>query len=363
MRIRREKNFLTCFDEKTGRYIRTGILQDGKDTGVDPFMASYPELLDVGIMGHCRHGKSGLCMAAGVECYQDGLHADAPDMGLEDFRSIAEQCSGQTYQFALGGCGDPDQHGHFREILEICRENNIVPNYTTSGLGLTEELVQLSRDYCGAVAVSWYRSDYTVRAIKMLLKAGIKTNIHYVLNKNTMREAVKRLREHDFPAGINAIIFLLHKPVGLGKRENMIRADDPSWQQLLEYVDQGGYPFKIGFDSCTVPALINRPGSIDPDSLDTCEGARWSAYITADMQMMPCSFDNQERRWAVDLRTHTINEAWDSKQFDAFRDTFRNACPDCGQRHACMGGCPICPEIVLCDSPAKTTGPRPWKAV
>ena len=41
---------------------------------------------------------------------------------------------------------------------------------------------------------------------------------------------------------------------------------------------------------------------MDWRSLDTCEEARWSAYISSDMKMMLCSFDNQEMRWAVDLR-------------------------------------------------------------
>ena len=41
MRIRKDKNFLSFFDPKTGNYIRTGIIKDGKDTGEDPFMASF----------------------------------------------------------------------------------------------------------------------------------------------------------------------------------------------------------------------------------------------------------------------------------------------------------------------------------
>ena len=75
MKIRKERDFISMFDETTGRYIRTGIIKDGKDTGIDPFKASYPELLDIGIMGHCKHGRTGLCLQAGIECYQDGLHA------------------------------------------------------------------------------------------------------------------------------------------------------------------------------------------------------------------------------------------------------------------------------------------------
>ena len=183
MKIRKERDFLSIFDETTGRYVRTGIIENGRDSGRDPFMASFPELLDVGIMGHCIHGKKGLCLRAGIECYQDGLHRNDADMSVEDFRSIARQCSGRTYQFALGGCGDPDQHENFSDILEICRQEGIVPNFTTSGFGMTEGIAQKCQKYCGAVAVSWYRSRYTERAIEMLTKAGVKTNIHYVLSR------------------------------------------------------------------------------------------------------------------------------------------------------------------------------------
>ena len=104
MLIRKDHNFISCFNENTGEYIRSGIIENGKDTGVEPFMASFPELLDVGIMGHCIHGMNGLCMAAGVECYQDGLHRNMQNMSVEDFYAIVEQCKGQTYQIALGGC-------------------------------------------------------------------------------------------------------------------------------------------------------------------------------------------------------------------------------------------------------------------
>lgn len=348
MRYRKEKEFLSFFDENKGHYFRTGILEHGKDTGQDPFMTSFPELLDVGIMGHCKHGKSGLCIKAGIECYQDGLHSENANMTLENFRKIAEQCKGKTYQIALGGCGDPDQHEYFVEILKICRENNIVPNFTTSGLGLTEEIAELCKKYCGAVAVSWYRSEYTLRAIQTLLHAEVKTNIHYVLSTNTISEAIQHLKKNDFPKGINAVIFLLHKPIGLGTKEKMIRTSDEKFLRFLEMIRTSKYPFKIGFDSCTVPALLQNPGAIDLDSLDTCEGGRWSAYITADMKMLPCSFDNQEQRWSVDLNKCSIKEAWDSEIFESFRNHFRHACPDCEKRTVCMGGCPICPEIVLC---------------
>ena len=349
MKIRKEKEFVSFFDENTGRYIRTGIIENGQDTGIDPFMASFPELLDVGIMGHCIHGQKGLCGKAGIECYQGGSQKNCDNMALEDFEEIVRQCKGKTYQFALGGRGDPEQHEHFREILEICHFAGIVPNFTSSGFGMTRELAKLCSQYCGASAISWYRGQYTLKAIRMLIDAGAKTNIHYVLSRETVDEAVERLVARSFPEQVNAVIFLLHKPVGLGKPENVITTNNESFQKLISLVNSVDTGYKIGFDSCTVPALINNPGSIDLDSLDTCEAARWSAYISPDMKMMPCSFDNQQMRWAVDLRKNTIEEAWRSSQFEDFRMHLRTSCYRCPERNLCMGGCPIRPEIVLCD--------------
>ena len=123
---------------------------------------------------------------------------------------------------------------------------------------------------------------------------------------------------------------------------------------MITLVNSEDTGYKIGFDSCTVPALINNRGSIDLDSLDTCEGARWSAYISSDLKMMPCSFDNEDMRWAVDLKTHTIEEAWMSSEFEDFRSRLKMSCPECADRNFCMGGCPVRPEIVLCDKKCNT---------
>lgn len=47
----RRYHFRSAFDTETGAYVRTGILDaKGNDTGVDPFMASFPHLIDVGVM-------------------------------------------------------------------------------------------------------------------------------------------------------------------------------------------------------------------------------------------------------------------------------------------------------------------------
>lgn len=349
-KIDKKNRFMSVFNTETGFYMRTGVIDDnGKDTGIDPFMTSYPELIDIGVMGHCVHGKNGLCIKSGVQCYQDGLHTHNPNMSLDNFKKIISECKGKTFQVALGGRGDVNKHEDFEGIVKYCRDNNIVPNYTTSGLDLTEEELRITKEYCGAVAVSEYRQEHTRRAIKMFVEAGVKTNIHYVLGKNSIDEAIDKLKNNGFDKGINAVIFLLHKPVGLGTQQNVLQPDDERVVEFFNLIDNFNYDFKIGFDSCTVPAILNYTSKINKDSIDTCEGGRWSMYITADMVALPCSFDNQDVRWGYDISSDSIQNAWNSEQFEDFRSHFKNSCSSCSDHLECRGGCPIRREIVLCD--------------
>ena len=270
-------------------------------------------------------------------------------MSVENFKRILEECKGKCFQFALGGAGDVDTHENFEEILSLCREYDIVPNFTTSGIAMTKEKAEICKEYCGAVAVSEHFAPYTNSAIDMLLEAGVKTNIHYVLSSRTIQDATAKLMLDGFKDGINAVVFLLYKPVGLGRIENVINVNDPRVIDFFRAVDNFNGKHKIGFDSCTVPALINFTEKINPDSFDTCEGGRWSMYITSDMKALPCSFDNQDMKWAYDISNDTIQHAWDSEVFEDFRNHFRNSCPNCERRKECMGGCPIRNEIVLCN--------------
>ena len=341
----KKNRYISMFNPDTGFYMRSGVLDEhGKDTGVDPFMSSFPELIDVGIMQTCVCAKQ-----CNVDCYQKAIDRTGENMSVENFKRILEECKGKCFQFALGGAGDVDTHENFEEILSLCREYDIVPNFTTSGIAMTKEKAEICKEYCGAVAVSEHFAPYTDRAIDMLLEAGVKTNIHYVLSSRTIQDATAKLMLDGFKDGINAVVFLLYKPVGLGRIENVINVNDPRVIDFFRAVDNFNGKHKIGFDSCTVPALINFTEKINPDSFDTCEGGRWSMYITSDMKALPCSFDNQDMKWAYDISNDTIQHAWDSEVFEDFRNHFRNSCPNCERRRECMGGCPIRNEIVLCN--------------
>lgn len=156
-------SFKEMFDTATGFYVRSGVIEDGKDTGVDPFMRDFPSLIDIGVMGSCEHGISGLCVQSGVQCYQKGFSKRQPNMSLEDYKTLIDECAGKVFQVALGGRGDVDCHEHFEEILAYTRSKNIIPNFTTSGLKLTPEKCEIIKKYCGAVAVSHYGRSKIVK--------------------------------------------------------------------------------------------------------------------------------------------------------------------------------------------------------
>lgn len=340
-------SFKEFFNTDNGYYVRTGILENGKDTGIDPFMRDFPSLLDIGIMGHCIHSKTGMCNQAGVQCYQGGDTINKPNMTFENYKSIVDQVEDKVFQIALGGRGDPNKHEDFENILRYTRDYEIVPNYTTSGFGLTDKEVKLTRQHCGAVAVSMYFNQYTYDAINKFVDAGCTTNIHFVLSNSSIGTAINMLENDKFPKGINAVIFLLHKPVGLGTTSNCLNVADERLIRFFNLVDNWNGNFSIGFDSCTIPGILNFTKNISRESIDTCEGGRFSAYISSDMIMVPCSFD-QFHRWGVNLQYNTIYEAWHSVEFDDFRDRMDMACPKCNDRNDCFGGCPIV-NITLCN--------------
>jgi len=291
----------------------------------DPFVLKMASLLDIGVMGTCKHK----CPF----CYQG--HIDRPNMKLSDFKQIIDETSYHVNQVALGGRGDPNHHPHFAEMLEYCRKHNVVPNYTTSGIGLTDEQIEISK-MCGAVAVSDYEKDYTYDALDRFIKAGIKTNIHQIFSSKSYIKCwglvggeLPGLWKKFDHTGLNAVVFLLFKPHGAGSNLKFLIPTEAQIRAFSSIIFNPKSRFKVGMDSCLVNHVLKYgdPSALQKASVDTCEASRMSAYITPDMKFMPCSFAD-ENSWAVPIE-NGLHEIWDeSKSFDNFRKilTKNNAC-------------------------------------
>jgi len=309
------------FNTKTGLQIINGI-----NGHKDPFALELPTLLDIGIMGTCEN----TCKF----CYQG--HVNKPNMLLDDFKTIIDEVKHHVNQVALGGRGDPNKHENFKEILEYCRKNNVVPNYTTSGINLTAEEIELSK-LCGAVAVSEYKEDYTYNAINDLIDAGIKTNIHIIFSRDSYDTCMKIVAGENIWNGgvsiekLNAVIFLLFKARGAGKHLYSMIPTERQIYDFSQIIFKPKCKFKVGIDSCLVNKVTEHttPSKLQQMSIDTCEGSRRSAYISPDMKLVPCSFADHVL-WSKPITKETsISDIWNnSKQFKNFRTVLKK-CNTC----------------------------------
>jgi len=109
--------------------------------------SSLPELVDLKITDYCNMGCP--------YCYQGsssaGKHAD-----LEKIKRLLQSLSKlQVFEVALGG-GETTLHPDFLEILKLCKDLGIVPNFTTRNINWfrNEKNVEVFKECCGSVAFS-----------------------------------------------------------------------------------------------------------------------------------------------------------------------------------------------------------------
>ena len=316
--------YIILFNGFTGFEVLSGIKGNP-----DPFILDSPSMIDIGVMGHCSNN----CKI----CYQGDINE--PNMTLDNFKTIIDQCKSHINQVALGGKGDPNKHENFNEIMKYCQENNVIPNYTTSGNGLTYQEIEITQLYAGAAAVSNYDQDFTYIALNRFIKAQIKTNIHFVVSTETFDNAIKILKGEDIWGGkfpidrLNAVVFLLFKPQGCGADKKHLCLSKDQIKEFADLLMEPKAQFKIGCDSC----MINKVSQVreltdnEKTCVDTCEGSRMSCYISPDMRFMPCSFGDKLKYGTPISRRNPIQEIWDNGwQFKMFRECLEKnpmSCP------------------------------------
>lgn len=312
----------------------------------EPFWVKEgPELLDISITNYCEKNCS--------FCYRNSS-INGRHMSLEEYESILSQLkSSHTYQIALGG-GNPNQHPDFIEILRMTREDyGIVPSYTTNGMGLTEEIIDASKLYCGAVAVSYYEPvEEFIEALIKIKDMGIKTNIHYLLTSKSIGNAIKLIESPPkYLEGINAMVFLNYKPVGKKSDESLLLKHSSRVEEFFIQINNHDLrKFKIGFDSCSISGIVKYL-QYNPLFIESCEAGRFSAFISENMKLYPCSFMESKLK-GINLKDNSICDSWlKSEEFVALRESIRNnQCHDtCSFAADCVGGCTVFKEINLCE--------------
>ncbi|MHA1232498.1 MAG: radical SAM protein, partial [Candidatus Helarchaeota archaeon] len=277
-------------------------------------------------------------------------------LSMDDFEILLKKMrDARVLQIALGG-GEPTLHPEFVEILKKLRVNgDIIPNYTTNGTLLTNEILEASKKYCGAVAVSYMENLYktTLEAAKKFVDYGIQVNVHIVLLKSRLQN-LNLIVEKYLKLGVNGIVLLLFKPMGRGKNQkNEVLMQQDKKLLLLKIFEilalNEKFDFKLNFDACSAPLLKDMP--FLAESIDGCNGSRYSCYVDWNLKVKPCSFMQDQP--GVDLKNNTFEKIWRSELFIEFRNKLMNyrylGCKTCNFFKSCWGGCPLDPSIVVCD--------------
>jgi radical SAM protein with 4Fe4S-binding SPASM domain len=326
-------------DTGTGMTVRWGRSLDE-----DPLFAPWPELADISIGNNCSKGCE--------FCYK-GSTEDGTVMSLDRYQFVLASLQsprwGNVFQVALGG-GEPLEHPQFTRIIDATADRGIVANFTTNGMLLDRSLVRSIRWKMGALALS-VRSieDMDEKVTAMLKEENIRTNIHFILNNETIEEANEILKGgfNGRLKGVDNVIFLTYKAAGRAGAEHNLAMDD----RLMNFIGSvrgNRCSAGVGFDACFVPLLL-RHTSVNPDIVDSCECGFFSVYIDEELNVKPCSFATGDD-FTFNLERFGMDQIW-NREYEVYRKKIsdENKCAaKCARKKFCRGRCRFFPGITLC---------------
>jgi MoaA/NifB/PqqE/SkfB family radical SAM enzyme len=327
---------------------KSGFFQRwGKTVDDDPLYSPIgPEILDIEIS---TDGCPNNCPF----CYKGNTNKDPTNMSLETFKSIINKFPRVLTQVAFGITGiqtNPD----FIPMMEYCREIGVVPNFTLSGIDLTDEIAEKVSKISGALAISAYQTDKNVcyNTVKKFTDLGMdQVNIHLMVSQETLDFVYEVLNDRLTDPRLkdmHAIVFLGVKPKGRAKNGYHSLTKE-QYAELIKYcLDKS---IAIGFDSCSSGKFENAVKGMDLtddvkkqfiEASESCESSIFSSYINVHGEYWHCSFtENEPNQICVDVLkvNDFISEVWYSDTAIEFRNKLISGMID-GCRH-----CHVFPQI------------------
>ena len=296
------------------------------------------------------------CPAGCPSCYV-GATPDGPERPKEEvMRALQRLADAGVFHVALGG-GESILREDLWEIAAYARALGLVPNLTTSGMGMTARVAERCRVF-GQVNVSLdglgtvYQASRgydgaagALRALRLLAEAGVSCGANTVLCHRTLPGLPALLAALE-KVGAHEVELLRYKPTGRGTRDYEERAlheaEARALLPTLLAMAQRHPSLNLKIDCSFVPflcaadpplELLERFGVIG------CEAGNVLAAVRADLQATPCSFI-EAPIGGVDV----LVDAWDSDatllRWRAYHE--REApepCASCPYRTLCKGGC------------------------
>lgn len=315
---------------------------------------SAPTLVDFQITDNCDLACP-QCYASSVP---NGRHVTWEDARL----AFARMREAGVCQVAIGG-GEPLRHPLLAEILAEVRANGMVPNLTTTGIGMTAAQLEAIKRHCGAVALSLegVGERFSIRRrqgweafceqVDLFSRAGVKLVLQITLSAENCDELPEIAAYAATVEGLYGVIFLAHKPTGRATMFDSPLASRPFsevYPQVIAAVRDLRRHTQVGFDCCLSPLITSVERDLGfgrTEIVEGCSAVRGSVGVSVNLDCVPCTF-LPERRLG-NLRTESLVDIWRSMHADQFRALQSGflerspSCAGCQVNHVCLGGCPV----------------------
>ena len=261
---------------------------------------------------------------------------------------VDELAEMQVFQIHFGG-GEPFLYPGIWQVLERCRERELVMCISTNGTLITQERArrlaqfdpiyfQVSLDGGTPQTNDRIRGEgvftRAMRGLELLAAEKHSLTVNSVLTRYSFAE-LDRL--YEIAASFDAKLRVTRlRPSGRGQQ--VWDELHPTREQYKEFADWlGAHPDVLTADSFFhLNAFGNKLAG-----LDMCGAATATCCICPEGEVYPCAFFQAPEFEAGNLHDHSFQEIWrDSALFSFYRNMGGGSCSGCGQYGVCHGGCP-----------------------
>lgn len=186
----------------------------------------YPDVVDVSLGNYCTGGCP-YCYASATK--KGNLYTNVISKLDKWLDSMTP--NQRPFQIAIGGGGEPTLHPEFCDVIKLIASYGVVPTYTTAGFSLlkfsydsdmkaqyeTNRIIDVTKKYCGGVAVTAHGHMNWQESVKLFLKHKIRTNIHVVVGKDSNDIRWAKYIRNEYP-DVHTVVLLPFVPMGHGKR-------------------------------------------------------------------------------------------------------------------------------------------------
>lgn len=291
-----------------------------------------PELIDIGITNRCTMG----CKYCYTDSTPQGEHAPK-----ELVTRLITTLDAPPYQVAFGG-GEPTLHPDLPWMLEEARKLGTVPNYTTSGSNLTDEVIGATNEFCGGVALSYHAHKgmdwFAERYQELGRRLRCQLNVHLIADIDVARNLHALLDLWlDMPErSMDVVLLAYHHDVG--------RASFDRWmdrrvyeQDLPAAIHRAiGSGMRLSFSEGLLPYFMSRPElGLNTSFAMACEGI-YSCYVDQAGRMHVSSFSADCGDGRSILDGTSAQQLWE--QLRHYWEDGGGSCQRCEHNVRCQAG-------------------------